>query len=131
MWEKQLLTFLSSRFNSSILSARRENLEGVYDIHTNVMQYPKIMQPTHARWERLPPSDPGLTSKLTKGMSTLRLTNGTSDGEPTTNGDVHDVPSSKEGKGATSTHSTIFPAVPSVFTRRFAIHDVHYESPPF
>jgi chromatin structure-remodeling complex protein RSC7 len=23
----------------------------VYDIHTNVMQYPAHMQPTHARWE--------------------------------------------------------------------------------
>jgi chromatin structure-remodeling complex protein RSC7 len=31
------------------------NLNGVYDIHTNTMQYPKIMQPTHARWEAVEP----------------------------------------------------------------------------
>ena len=30
---------------------RQKNLEGVYDTHTNSLQYPKIMQPTHARWE--------------------------------------------------------------------------------
>ena len=32
-------------------AARDETLEGVYDIHTNAMQYPKNTQPTHARWE--------------------------------------------------------------------------------
>lgn len=32
---------------------RKANLNGVYDVHTNVMQYPKIMQPTHARWEQI------------------------------------------------------------------------------
>ncbi|KAL8692506.1 MAG: hypothetical protein Q9218_002480 [Villophora microphyllina] len=41
----------ASRFNTSIASLRRQNLEGVYDPHTNTLQYPKIMQPTHARWE--------------------------------------------------------------------------------
>ena len=28
-----------------------DNFNGVYDIHTNVMQWPAHMQPTHARWE--------------------------------------------------------------------------------
>jgi chromatin structure-remodeling complex protein RSC7 len=28
---------------------RRQRLHGVYDIHTNQMHYPAIMQPTHAR----------------------------------------------------------------------------------
>ncbi|KAL8954149.1 MAG: hypothetical protein Q9222_000033 [Ikaeria aurantiellina] len=41
----------ASRFNASIASMRRQNLDGVYDPHTNILQYPKIMQPTHARWE--------------------------------------------------------------------------------
>ena len=40
-----------SRFNSSLAAARMTNLQGVYDIHTNVMQWPSHMQPTHARWE--------------------------------------------------------------------------------
>ncbi|KAL9598383.1 MAG: hypothetical protein Q9219_004545 [cf. Caloplaca sp. 3 TL-2023] len=41
----------ASRFNTSITLNRRQNLAGVYDLHTNALQYSKIMQPTHARWE--------------------------------------------------------------------------------
>ncbi|KAL8650798.1 MAG: hypothetical protein Q9226_004988 [Calogaya cf. arnoldii] len=41
----------ASRYNASITAIRRKNLEGVYDPHTNTLQYPKIMQPTHAQWE--------------------------------------------------------------------------------
>ena len=40
-----------SRFNSQLTAARLQNLNGAYDIHTNVMQYPAHTQPTHARWE--------------------------------------------------------------------------------
>jgi hypothetical protein len=37
-----------------MLSAvRRANLNGLYDIHTNQMHYPSIMQPTHARIEQI------------------------------------------------------------------------------
>ncbi|KAL8716349.1 MAG: hypothetical protein Q9220_000254 [cf. Caloplaca sp. 1 TL-2023] len=46
----------ASRFNTSIASMRRQNLDGVYDPHTNILQYPKIMQPSHARWEACPVS---------------------------------------------------------------------------
>lgn len=61
---------LLSRFNAEIGAARRLNLSGVYDVHTNMMQYPATMQPTHARFEqvmdssaptdsaRFPPLDP-------------------------------------------------------------------------
>jgi chromatin structure-remodeling complex protein RSC7 len=92
----------------------------VYDVHTNVMQYPKIMQPTHARWEALPPSDFKPSSQLTEGMSTLRLTNGT---------DGTDEISAHEPEIAADSASSIFHPVPSVFTRRFAITDIHYETP--
>jgi chromatin structure-remodeling complex protein RSC7 len=47
-----ILTF-RSEFNARIALQRRANLNGVYDIHTNQMHYPKIMQPTHARWEQI------------------------------------------------------------------------------
>jgi chromatin structure-remodeling complex protein RSC7 len=47
----QRLTVCDSRFNSTLSAMRMHNLQGVYDIHTNVMQYPAHMQPTHARWE--------------------------------------------------------------------------------
>jgi chromatin structure-remodeling complex protein RSC7 len=43
-----------SRFNSNLSAIRRANLEGVYDPHTNLMCYPKVTQPTHARWEEVP-----------------------------------------------------------------------------
>lgn len=42
--------FLSA-FNSQLTAARLENTDGIYDIHTNVLQYPAHLQPTHARWE--------------------------------------------------------------------------------
>jgi chromatin structure-remodeling complex protein RSC7 len=41
-----------------MLSAvRRANQKGVYDIHTNQMHYPSIMQPTHARIEQITDSN--------------------------------------------------------------------------
>lgn len=43
----------ASRFNSYLRLGRDEVMDGVYDIHTNVMQYPGITQPTHARWEEV------------------------------------------------------------------------------
>ncbi|KAL2130358.1 hypothetical protein VTI74DRAFT_6562 [Chaetomium olivicolor] len=42
-----------SQFNSSLSVHRRANLNGVYDIHTNQMHFPVIMQPTHARIEQV------------------------------------------------------------------------------
>ncbi|KAF2828734.1 nuclear localization protein-like protein NPL6 [Ophiobolus disseminans] len=44
----------ASRFNSNLSALRRANLGGVYDPHTNLMCYPKVTQPTHARWEEAP-----------------------------------------------------------------------------
>ncbi|KAK3319080.1 chromatin remodelling complex Rsc7/Swp82 subunit-domain-containing protein [Apodospora peruviana] len=43
----------ASQFNSFLTSVRRANINGVYDIHTNSMLYPTIMQPTHARIEQV------------------------------------------------------------------------------
>jgi chromatin structure-remodeling complex protein RSC7 len=42
-----------SQFNSMLSAVRRQNLNGVYDINTNMMHYPRIMQPTHARIEQI------------------------------------------------------------------------------
>jgi chromatin structure-remodeling complex protein RSC7 len=43
----------ASRFNGELAAVRRQNMTGVYDIHTNSMQYPAITQPTHARIEQV------------------------------------------------------------------------------
>jgi chromatin structure-remodeling complex protein RSC7 len=32
-------------------ASRLANIDGLYDIHSNTMQYPAHVQPTHARWE--------------------------------------------------------------------------------
>ena len=41
----------AGKFNEILSSARKQNSNGTYDIHTNSMQYPNHMHPTHARWE--------------------------------------------------------------------------------
>ncbi|ETN41068.1 uncharacterized protein HMPREF1541_03003 [Cyphellophora europaea CBS 101466] len=43
----------ASVFNSSLAQARKSNFHGLYDIHTNTMQWPKHMQSTHGRWEKV------------------------------------------------------------------------------
>ncbi|KAJ4385580.1 chromatin structure-remodeling complex subunit RSC7 [Gnomoniopsis smithogilvyi] len=46
----------AANFNAQINAIRRRNNNGVYDVHTNTMQYPTIMQPTAARIQQIPPS---------------------------------------------------------------------------
>ncbi|KAI1172903.1 hypothetical protein F4777DRAFT_559891 [Nemania sp. FL0916] len=52
----------ASRFNADLAAVRRMNMAGIYDVHTNTIQYPAIMQPTHARIEQVVrPSSPTAT----------------------------------------------------------------------
>jgi chromatin structure-remodeling complex protein RSC7 len=44
------LANIFSRFNGFLTAARQKNSNGLYDIHTNSMQWPSALQPTHARW---------------------------------------------------------------------------------
>ena len=82
------------------------------------MQYPKIMQPTHARWEQVLPISP------------------TSRPSPTAADPINGV--LPDGLHGTIRHSdgrepaanTIFPDIPPVFTRNFMISDTYYETPP-
>ncbi|KAF7159798.1 hypothetical protein CNMCM5623_005187 [Aspergillus felis] len=113
----------ASSFNSLILNARRANLEGVYDIHTNAIHFPKIMQPSHARWERVPPPDPRVAARLAKGLSTLSLTNGTDEAES---------PADHTAEEPTDTEpQAILSTIPPALSRRFAIHDTVFETPPY
>lgn len=43
----------AAQFNLEIAAIRRHNLSGVYDIHTNTVQFPATMQPTHVRVEQI------------------------------------------------------------------------------
>ena len=83
---------------------RRQNLEGIYDPHTNVMQYPKVMQPTHGRWAELPKAP----------ASSVPL-----------------LYNQHEESVNRSAVDSIFPDVEPVFTRNFAITDTYYISPPY
>ena len=112
------LTDYTSRFNSSLAAQRRHNLNGVYNVHTNVMQYPKIMQPTHARWEQVLPSSPSSRSSQT-GADQL---NG---GLPN---ELHGTIDHSNGRKPAT--DTIFSDIPPVFTRNFMITDTYYEMPP-
>ncbi len=97
---------MNSKFNSSLAAARRYNLDGVYDVHTNVMQYPKIVQPTHARWEQIPPpemQDPDTVKVVSSTISHIE------DRDEAAN--------------------TIFPPIPPVYTRNFMISDTFYTTP--
>lgn len=96
---------------------RASTHNGVYDAHTNLMFMPKIMQPTHARWEQIPPPS------LTTAPEPKLLTNG--DSHPITNGDSAHDPMAYDTQ-----QSTVFSSVPSVISRNFAVIDTHYTSPP-
>ncbi|KAK0104690.1 hypothetical protein ONS95_004963 [Cadophora gregata] len=56
----------ASRFNAALGGVRRQTLPGIYDPHTNIMHYPKTMQPTHARWEQIDDSEAEIKA-LTNG----------------------------------------------------------------
>jgi chromatin structure-remodeling complex protein RSC7 len=59
--------FLFSRFNAGLAVQRNAILNGIYDPHTNIMQYPKSMQPTHARWEQINDNEVKANCSLTNG----------------------------------------------------------------
>ncbi|CAP91329.1 Pc13g02600 [Penicillium rubens Wisconsin 54-1255] len=123
----------ASNFNSKLAEMRRKNLGGVYDVHTNIMQHPKIMQPTHARWERVSPAPASVPTELTANMNLLNLSNG---GSPSAheNQTSHETQESHEattGETATERLATTFSPVPAHLHDRCVIQDIVYESPPY
>ena len=111
---------VSSRFNSIMAATRKSTHGGVYDPHTNMMFYPKAMQPTHAKWEQIPPtSQSGSTPQLANGTA---HTNGNSNSDPMS----LDLPNSSQ----TPQQPTIFAPVPPVVSRNYAVIDTAYTAPP-
>jgi chromatin structure-remodeling complex protein RSC7 len=103
-----LLIFTYSRFNSVLAVARKANLNGVYDPHTNMMQYPATMQPSHARWEVAPDFVDGTTNT-------------------TVNGD-----NAEDDEEHPDNYSqSIFTPVKSVYKKNFLIVDTVYENPSY
>ncbi|TKA78812.1 hypothetical protein B0A55_02234 [Friedmanniomyces simplex] len=119
----------ASRFNSFAAAARRANLDGVYDAHTNMMFYPQIMQPTHVKWEQIPPPTASHHHQpLTNGHANgHHLTNGTTDNkndDANDDIDIADLPSPKD-----QSQPTLFPPIPATISRNFAVIDTHFTSP--
>jgi chromatin structure-remodeling complex protein RSC7 len=112
---------------------RRANLGGVYDVHTNIMQYPKIMQPTHARWERVPPAPAATSAELTTNMDSLNLNNG---GSPSGT-EIKKLDETREshetatGEASAKISTTTFKPVPAHLHDRYVIQDIVYESPQY
>lgn len=91
---------------------RVANTVGIFDIQCSKFQYPKTMQPSHARWEDM--LDSTLQQLGTDPGGNGVLTHKTSHEDPTT-ADVEE---------------TIFKPLPEVYQRNFMIHDVHLQGAP-
>ena len=74
-----------------------------------MMFYPTIMQPTHAKWEQIPPQHP------------------TESSQPLTNGSA---PTNGDHPMTTDSQPTIFSSVPPVVSRNYAVIDTTYTAPP-
>ncbi|KAJ5083657.1 Chromatin-remodelling complex RSC SWI/SNF subunit Rsc7/Swp82 [Penicillium angulare] len=119
----------ASAYNSKLSEMRRSTMGGQYDIHTNALQYPQIMQPTHVRFERVPPPDSEVrTSALMNDMSSLTIAN---KDKPTTTDSANPESTTESTDNTTSTEepATIFPPVPKSFSDRHVVQDITYESP--
>lgn len=92
-------------------------------MHTNAMQYPQIMQPTHCRWERVPPAD------LMTDMSSLSLSN--KDSSANANTDQNSADPTTSGDQPDEKPSSIFPPVPAHISERYVVQDIVYDPPPY
>ncbi|CAL3963644.1 hypothetical protein PZA11_001200 [Diplocarpon coronariae] len=59
----------ASQFNADLAVQRRDILKGIYDPHTNIVHYPKHMQPTHARWEQIDDHQGAANVSLSNGFA--------------------------------------------------------------
>ena len=112
----------ASRFNHTLAENRRAAFNGVYDIQTNIVQYPRATQPTHARWEAVDDED---TSQKEANMSENHE-------------DANKPQNQKDANMAQKPHQTSkheaqdggLSKLESVFSRNFRIHDTYLERPP-
>lgn len=122
------LMSISSRSNSAMTELRRANLNGIYDTHTNMMFYPKIMQPTHAKWEQIPPPIP--PAEAEQKQLTNGLTNGHHPPNGTTTDDAMEVEEVPNPNSQEPSSPTLFSEVPQTISRNYAVIDTVYTSAP-
>ncbi|KAJ6020989.1 Chromatin-remodelling complex RSC SWI/SNF subunit Rsc7/Swp82 [Penicillium herquei] len=117
----------ATSFNSRLSQMRKTNMGGVYEVHTNVMQYPQITQPTHVRYEHVPPPSIDPRENLMGGLSSLNLAPGpatTEDAGSPSNNESSTIPSD-------TTQSTIFSPVPKSVSDNYMVQDIIFEAPPY
>lgn len=100
-------------------ATRKATHNGVYDPNTNMMFFPTIMQPTHAKWEQVSPS--------VATESTRHLTNGTAYTNGNGNSDLMNIDHQTSSQ---QNPNTLFSDVPAVVSRNYAIVDTAYTAPP-
>lgn len=112
----------AARFNAALATERRKTLNGVYDPHTNLVCYPRHMQPTHAKWERVPEPYSSPTKPTRPEHDQI---NGAPSSSPShTNGNI-------ENKADTELQSIYrMPPPSSLVTRNFLVADSYYLTPP-
>ncbi|KAJ5724058.1 Chromatin-remodelling complex RSC SWI/SNF subunit Rsc7/Swp82 [Penicillium malachiteum] len=108
----------ASSFNSRLSQMRKANMGGVYEVHTNIMQYPQITQPTHVRYEHVPPPSVDPRENLMGDLSSLNLAPG-----PATTEDADE--------SSDPTPPNIFPPVPKSVSDNYMVQDIIFEAPPY
>jgi chromatin structure-remodeling complex protein RSC7 len=90
------------------------------------MFYPQIMQPTHARWEEVPPPDATHHSSLTNGLiNGHHAVNGNAEKEIDEDAmEIEELPRSHDAP-----QPSMFTSVPAIISRNFSIIDTQYVSP--
>ncbi|KAJ5710063.1 Chromatin-remodelling complex RSC SWI/SNF subunit Rsc7/Swp82 [Penicillium malachiteum] len=113
----------ASSFNSRLSQMRKGNMAGVYEVHTNIMQQPQITQPTHVRYEHVPPPSIDPRENLMGDLSSLNLAPG-----PAT---TEDAASSSNNESSDPTPPNIFPLVPKSVSDHYMVQDIIFEAPPY
>ena len=112
----------TSKFNSSLTAQRRANFDGTYDTDTNLMLLPKIMQPTHVKWERIPtPSEHYAQQEASRNTQNDSILTNV---DPANNHASTDILPANP-----TTKTTIFSPVNPVISRNYLITDTTFISP--
>lgn len=118
---------------------RRSTMNGVYDIHTNMMHYPAITQPTHARWEAILPSRMssvtgapiGVTNDPRHPPAAATTTTTTSSSAAPPGQEAHDEEGKEEdGEDGEEAPNTIFPPLDPAIARNYLVVDTVMATPP-
>lgn len=119
----------ASRFNAALLEARQTTLDGVYDPHSNMMQYPGITQPTHARWESSIPPRPTPPPSAGQEPGADRASAPSSGTHRSSAQDATEAAATPADTGPDA-EELVFPPLPPVVHRSFLIVDTVFQAPP-